>query len=224
MRAPPESLRPMTGTADLGRPVHDLDDLLAEDLAERAAEDGEVLGEDSHLAAVDLAVAGDDAVAVGPVLLLPELATAVPGVLVHLDERALVEEHRRCAPSGGLLALGVLLLDSRRRPGVGHFGDAATQLGKLAGGCRQIGGGSGRVRNTIVRHDPNNSLVSWRFPWRMRDTLMLLASPRGCVDPHDRGVRSTSTTNYRRRTLWRWSVGGPGRCSSPSTRAPGGGD
>ena len=49
--------------ADLGRQVHDLAHLLAHDLAERAAEDGEVLGEDAHAAAVDRAVAGDDGVA-----------------------------------------------------------------------------------------------------------------------------------------------------------------
>jgi hypothetical protein len=47
MRAPPESLMPMTGQPILIGQVHDLDDLLAEDLAERAAEDGEVLGEDA---------------------------------------------------------------------------------------------------------------------------------------------------------------------------------
>ena len=50
--------------AGLERHVHDLDDLLAEHLAQRAAEDGEVLGEDEHLSTVDGAVAGDDAVAV----------------------------------------------------------------------------------------------------------------------------------------------------------------
>ena len=66
MRAPPESLMPIIGHAGLQRDVHDLDDLLAEDLAERAAEDGEVLGEDADLPTVDGAVAGDDAVAVRP--------------------------------------------------------------------------------------------------------------------------------------------------------------
>jgi hypothetical protein len=58
--------------ADLHGPVHDLDDLLAEDLAERAAEDGEVLGEHAIWRPSTCAVAGDDAIAVGPVLLLPE--------------------------------------------------------------------------------------------------------------------------------------------------------
>ena len=65
-------VEPDDGAADLHREVHDLDDLLAEDLAEGAAEDGEVLREHRHRAALDGAVAGDDAVAVGPVLLLAE--------------------------------------------------------------------------------------------------------------------------------------------------------
>ena len=47
--------------ADLRGEVHDLAHLLGHDLAERAAEDREVLGEDADAAAVDRAVAGDDA-------------------------------------------------------------------------------------------------------------------------------------------------------------------
>ena len=47
------------------REVEDLDDLLAVHLAEAAAEDGDVLGEDRDRPAVDRAVAGDDAVAEG---------------------------------------------------------------------------------------------------------------------------------------------------------------
>ena len=50
-------VEPDDGAPDLHREVHDLDDLLAEDLAEGAAEDREVLGEDGDLAAVDRAVA-----------------------------------------------------------------------------------------------------------------------------------------------------------------------
>ena len=129
------------GAADLHREVHDLDDLLAEDLAEGAAEDGEVLGEDRHLATVDHAVAGDDAVAVGPVLVLAEVVAAVPGVLVHLDEGALVEEHLD-ALAGGLLAARVLLLDGALGPGVGHLGDASLQVGELAGRRAEVGPGA----------------------------------------------------------------------------------
>ena len=58
--------------AGLHGEVHDLGDLLAVDLAEGAAEDREVLGEDADLAAVDGAVAGDHAVAVGPVFSRPK--------------------------------------------------------------------------------------------------------------------------------------------------------
>ena len=102
---------PIDRAAGLQRQVHDLDDLLAEDLAERAAEDGEVLREHAHRPAVDGAVAGDDAVAVrARAPASAEVVGAVPGQLVELDERALVEQ--RLDPlAGGLLALGVLLLD-----------------------------------------------------------------------------------------------------------------
>src|SRR3712207_6568214 len=54
------------GAAVADGQVEDLDDLLAVDLAEAAAEDRDVLGEDAHRAAVDGAVAGDDAVPEGP--------------------------------------------------------------------------------------------------------------------------------------------------------------
>ena len=59
--------------AGLQRVVHHLDDLLAEDLAERAAEDREVLAEHADRPAVDGAVAGHHAVAVGPVRGHPEV-------------------------------------------------------------------------------------------------------------------------------------------------------
>ena len=91
--------------AGLDGEVHHLGDLLAVDLAERAAEDREVLGEHAHLAAVDGAVAGDHAVAVGPVLLQPERRRAVPRQLVELDEGALVEEHARSARGRSCLPL-----------------------------------------------------------------------------------------------------------------------
>jgi hypothetical protein len=117
--------------AGLGGEVHDLDDLLAEHLAEAAAEHREVLGEDAHRPAVHRAVAGDDAVAVRAVRLAAEVGRAVPGQLVHLDEAALVEQ--RVDPlAGRLLALGVLLLDSARRPGVHGLVDPVLQVGELA--------------------------------------------------------------------------------------------
>ena len=65
--------------AGLEREIHDLDDLLAEDLTEAPAEDGEVLGEDCDRAAIDGAIAGDDTVAVRAVLVQPEVDRAVAG-------------------------------------------------------------------------------------------------------------------------------------------------
>ena len=97
MRAPPESLMPMTGQPIFIARSMTLTIFSPNDLAERAAEDGEVLGEDARPAAVDRAVAGDDAVAVGAVAAPAEAVRAVPGVLVELDEDALVEQHARCA-------------------------------------------------------------------------------------------------------------------------------
>src|SRR5699024_9908333 len=54
------------------------------------------------------------------------------GVLVHLDEAALVEEELD-ALAGGLLAAGVLLLDGAIRTGVGDLGHATLEVGELAG-------------------------------------------------------------------------------------------
>ena len=119
--------------AGLDGEVHHLGDLLAVDLAQRAAEDREVLAEDAHHAPVDLAVAGDDAVAVGPVLLQPERGRAVPRELVELDEGALVEEHLD-ALARGPAALGVLLLDRLLRAGVHRLVEAPLQVRELARG------------------------------------------------------------------------------------------
>jgi hypothetical protein len=100
------------GAADLGRQVHDLAHLLAHDLAERAAEDREVLAEDADAAAVDRAVAGDDRVAPGPVLLHVELVRAVAHERVDLLERAGVQQlldalARRVLAALVLLGLGL---------------------------------------------------------------------------------------------------------------------
>jgi hypothetical protein len=96
--------------ADLGREVHDLDHLLAHDLAQRAAEDGEVLGEHAYAATVDGAVAGDDGVAPGPVLVQAEVVDPVTDEGVELLEAAGVEQLLDPL-ARGVLALRVLLLD-----------------------------------------------------------------------------------------------------------------
>ena len=92
-----------------GRQVHHLVDLLGEHLAERAAEDGEVLAEDADPPAVDGAEAGDHAVGVGAVVLQPHAVGPVPGQHVELLEGALVEEVVDPFP-GRHLALGVVAL------------------------------------------------------------------------------------------------------------------
>src|SRR5258708_7858383 len=80
------------GATDLGRPVHDLDDLLGEDLAEAAAEGGGVMREDRHLASVDVAVAGDHAVARDALVGHIEVLVAMEGEGVEFDEGAGVEQ------------------------------------------------------------------------------------------------------------------------------------
>ena len=125
--------------AGLHREVHDLDDLLAEDLAEAAAEDGEVLGEHADRAAVDRAVAGDDAVAVGAVVGQVEVVGAVPRERVDLDEGALVEQHVDPL-ARGRLAAGVLLLDRLLAGRVRGRLAARLEVGDLArGGLRVVG-------------------------------------------------------------------------------------
>ena len=119
--------------ADLHGEVHHLDDLLAEDLAQRAAEDREVLGEDADLAAVDRAVPGHHTVAVRAVAFLAEVGGPVSGQLVELHERARVEQEID-ALAGGLLAAGVLLLGRLGRAGVDGLVDPVLEVGDLAGG------------------------------------------------------------------------------------------
>src|SRR5690606_40089723 len=78
-----------------------------------AAEDGEVLGVDAHLAPVDRPVPDDDAVARQLLLVQPEVGRAAGGEGVQLDEAALGEQGVD-ALAGALLAAGVLLLLRRR--------------------------------------------------------------------------------------------------------------
>jgi hypothetical protein len=72
MRAPPASNRPMIGARFLSRHILDLGDLLRVRLAQRAAEHGEILGENIDRAAVDGAPAGDHAVAGNLVFSMPK--------------------------------------------------------------------------------------------------------------------------------------------------------
>ena len=72
--------------------VHDLDDLRRVGFRQRSAKDREVLREGVDDAAVDAAVAGDDAVAGNDLRAHPEIGAAVRDQLVDLFERAGIEE------------------------------------------------------------------------------------------------------------------------------------
>ena len=110
-------------TAVLHGQVHHLADLLGEDLAERAAENREVLREKKDPAAENAAVSRDDGVAVRATIHHPEVRFAVADVAVELDERARVaqllgtlagEELPLFAPArDGLLAARVESLSSQ---------------------------------------------------------------------------------------------------------------
>ena len=100
--------------------------LLSEHLAEGAAEHGEVLAGHEHLAAVDVAPAGDDAVGVGA-LIEADIVRPVAGEHVELVEGALVEQVLD-ALAGQHLALVVLPLDCPLRTGVARLVAAAGQL------------------------------------------------------------------------------------------------
>ena len=141
MRAPPPSLMPMSGHAGAQREVHDLGDLLAVHLAERAAEHREVLGVDRHGPAVDRAVPDDDAVARDALLLEAEVHRPVLDERVDLGERALVEQGVD-ALAGGLLASRVLLVGGCLLRGVAGAA-ALGEVGEL-GGC-----GAGAVAGVV---------------------------------------------------------------------------
>ena len=115
--------------AGRGGQVHHLVDLLGEHLAQRTAEDGEVLAEDADPPAVDGAESGDHPVGVGAVVLQAHAVGPVAGQHVQLLERALVEEVVDPFP-GGHLALGVLPLDRFLTAGVQRLFLALGQLGQ----------------------------------------------------------------------------------------------
>jgi hypothetical protein len=95
-------------------------------LAESAAEDGEVLAGDVHEPAQDGALAGHHAVAGDRLALHPETVGAVHGIRRHLLERVRVEQ--LVDPlTRGQLALLVLFGDSVRAAGRGEIGAALAE-------------------------------------------------------------------------------------------------
>ncbi len=85
-------VQPDDRRADAHGHVHDLHDLRGVGLRQRAAEHGEVLGEDEHQPALDAAVAGDEAVAINLLLLHAEIGAAMGDQLVGLFEGTFVEQ------------------------------------------------------------------------------------------------------------------------------------
>ena len=129
MRAPPESLRPMTGAPFFDRQIHDLADLRGVGFRERAAEDREVLGEEIDQAAVDRAVAAHHAVAGDLLVLHAEIAAAVGDQCVDFDERPGVEE--QVDPfAGGELAVLVLAVHALRPAPGGRGREASLEIGQ----------------------------------------------------------------------------------------------
>ncbi len=155
---------------DLHGQVHDLADLLGMRLRERAAEDGEILAEDEDEPAVDLAVAGDHAIAEVPLLLEAEVARAMGHEGVELHEAVGVQQQIE-ALSGGELALLVLLVDAGLaaaearlgaqlvetldlRPVVAHARSPSARLAPLPCGCSivapTLGLGRARAMSTVA--------------------------------------------------------------------------
>ena len=145
------------------REIHHLADLLGVGLGQRAAEDGEVLGEDVDQPAVDPAVAGHDAVAQILLLVQAEIGGAVGDEAIQLDEAARIEQQVEPLP-GGELALLVLLGDALRpaallglglfvvqqieefprcRHGAGIYGDQSAEA-SCARACRRCPSGRSR--------------------------------------------------------------------------------
>ena len=120
MRAPPESLSPITGAPFRIARSMTLQIFSANASRQRAAEHGEVLREDVDQPAVDPAVAGDDAVAGNFCLVEAEVGGAVGHEPVELDEAAFVEEEVEPLARGELPLL-VLLGDARGPPAL--FGE-----------------------------------------------------------------------------------------------------
>ena len=187
---------PMTGAPDLGREVHHLAHLLGHHLAEAAAEDGEVLGEDEDGAAVDRAVAGDDGVAPGPALLHLELVGPVADEGVELLEGTGVEQLLDPL-AGGHLALGVLLFHRGLGGGVDRLLAQLAQVGELLFvgdrvalahcGRGVYSGRSARGERPLLRlgelledrlHVALLELASWDAP----------RSPPGCRSPSRSGI------------------------------------
>ena len=110
-----------------------LDDLLAVDVGERAAEDREVLRVDRDRTAVYGSVARHEAVAERVLLLHPEGCGAVLSQRIELNEGAWIQEHVD-AFAGGVLAAAMLPLNRGFATRVDGLSHAAMEVLELTGG------------------------------------------------------------------------------------------
>ncbi len=114
------------GHSVLQRHVHDFADFLGVHLAQRSAQDGEVLAVDVDEAALYGPVARHHSVSFVELLLQTEVDAAVRHEFVDLDETPLVQQ-RRDTLSGRHLSLFLLLLDGLRSASLGGLLPARQQ-------------------------------------------------------------------------------------------------
>src|SRR5260370_25257994 len=188
------------GPARADGEIHDLADLLGEDLAQRAAEDARVVREEEHLAAVDGAVAGDDAVAGDLLLPHPERLGTVDGKGVELAKRPEVDEQLDPL-AGGQLPFGMLLFIRVAAPVHGIVLPLAqdVDLAFRGGGGRVLGrpgshGLAARPRPVLTEHVAQASAhLSYGgigpqcLPHRRQQVLAAFGRPahvlQRCLDP-----------------------------------------
>ena len=103
----PGVVDPDQGAAELRGEIHDLADLLGEDLAQGTSENREVLREGKHFPAEDRSVSGDNGIPVGTALEHSEARLAMSDVAVELEERTRIEQflHPLAREQLSLLAL-----------------------------------------------------------------------------------------------------------------------
>jgi hypothetical protein len=139
-------------------------------LAQRAAEDPEVMGVDEDRAALDGAPAGDHTVRVRLLLLETEAGGPVPAQLLDLAEGPRVQQQFDALPRGqlalGVLRLGRLLARAGQclRTDLVQFGHASARVGRLTRRLIQ----NGHV--VTLRSRPGNAsrrllTVSGVFSW-----------------------------------------------------------
>ncbi len=109
------------------RQIHNLRNLRSIRLRKRPAKHGEVLRENINEAAIDAAVAGDEAVARRTLLLHPEIGAMVPHKFVELLEGAFIEQQVHPLPRAEL-AFFVLAFAAFSAAAFFGFGVAAAKL------------------------------------------------------------------------------------------------